>query len=205
MKTKTILLNNDSDYNKLIKKLNLYKSILYINTHFQIKNNINKEDIEYIINALNIKNRKKRIEYIYNQSCEIIDSKKKDINMCGFKKGICYAQRKKLHSKCNGCCRRCIYQTNNGCSTQNLSCKLFNCSEVTKRYDVITYKDLNLLKILSLKNKCIIKSDYFSSKEDVLKDLYSHSILYATIRIVYRLIKSQIYLSKPNKKTLNVK
>ena len=58
----------------------------------------------------------------------------------------------------------CKYQTNHGCSTNNLACKLFNCSEVIKRYEVITYKDLKLLKVLSLKNQFIVKSDYFSKE-----------------------------------------
>ena len=105
-------------------------------------------------------------------------------------------QRKLNNGKCNGCCRKCLYQTNKGCPTKNLACKLFNCSEVTSRYDVIKYDDLKLLKLLSLKNQFIIKSDYFSTREDVLKDLYSYSLTYATLRIVCRLVKNYFYFRR---------
>ena len=47
-------------------------------------------------------------------------------------------------------------------------------------------------------NQFIIKSDYFSTREDVLKDLYSYSFTYSTLRIVYRLVKNYIYSKKKN-------
>lgn len=156
--------------------------------------------IDYIVNALNIKNRKKRITYIYDSSCKLIDDNTKNSNICGFKNGKCYVQRNLNNEKCNGCCRKCLYQTNKGCPTKNLSCKLFNCSEVTSRYNTIKYDDLKILKLLSLKNRIIIKSDYFSRREDVLKDLYAYTLSYSTLRILYRIIINCIKLSKKNKK-----
>lgn len=201
MKAKIITINNYNDYNKFLKKINIYKSILYYNTLFEVKNNINEKNIEYITNALNMKNHTKRIEYVYDQSCKLIDEKNKDINICGFENGKCWVQRKIKNGKCNGCCRMCIYQTSNGCSTKNLSCKLFNCTEVKSRYDVIRYNDLKLLKLLSKKNQIIIKSDYFSKREDALKNLYSYSLIYSTFRIVYRLIRNYINVNKIIKKS----
>ena len=200
MKSKIITINNYNDYNKFLKKINIYKSILYYNTLFEVKNNINEKNIDYITNALNMKNRKKRIEYVYDQSCKLIDRKNQGINICGFENGKCWVQRKIKNGKCNGCCRKCIYQTSNGCSTKNLSCKLFNCTEVRSRYNVIRYNDLKLLRLLSKKNQIIIKSDYFSKREDVLKDLYSYSLIYSTFRIVYRLIRTYINVNKIIKK-----
>ena len=200
MKSKIITINNYNDYNKFLKRINIYKSILYYNTLFEVKNNINEKNIDYITNALNMKNRKKRIEYVYDQSCKLIDRKNQGINICGFENGKCWVQRKIKNGKCNGCCRKCIYQTSNGCSTKNLSCKLFNCTEVRSRYNVIRYNDLILLKLLSKKNQIIIKSDYFSKREDVLKDLYSYSFIYSTFRIVYRLIRNYITVNKIIKK-----
>lgn len=200
MKSKIITINNYKDYNKFLKKINIYKSILYYNTLFEVKNNINEKNIDYITNALNMKNRKKRIEYVYDQSCKLIDRKNQGINICGFENGKCWVQRKIKNGKCNGCCRKCIYQTSNGCSTKNLSCKLFNCTEVRSRYNVIRYNDLKLLRLLSKKNQIIIKSDYFSKREDVLKDLYSYSLIYSTFRIVYRLIRTYINVNKIIKK-----
>ena len=200
MKSKIITINNYKDYNKFLKKINIYKSILYYNTLFEVKNNINEKNIDYITNALNMKNRKKRIEYVYDQSCKLIDRKNQGINICGFENGKCWVQRKIKNGKCNGCCRKCIYQTSNGCSTKNLSCKLFNCTEVRSRYNVIIYNDLKLLRLLSKKNQIIIKSDYFSKREDVLKDLYSYSLIYSTFRIFYRLIRNYINVNKIIKK-----
>ena len=201
MRSKIIRINNDNDYNKLLKKLFIYKSILYRNTLFVVKNNVSNEMIDSIINALNIKKRKKRISFVYDQSCYFIDEKNKGVNICGFKNEKCYVQRKLKNGKCNGCCRMCIYQTKDGCPTKNLACKLFNCSEVRKRYEVIEYKDLKLLKVLSLKNQIIIKSDYFSKREDVLKDLYSYTLTFSTLRIVYRLTKNFIKFNRKQKES----
>ena len=184
MLEKRLIINNEKDYNKFIRRLYLYRSFLFKNVYFKLINNYSNEYILPIINALNIKMRKPRIKYIYDTSCQIIDDKYKGINICGFKNNKCYAQLN--NNYCNGCCRKCKYQTSHGCPTKNLACKLFNCSEVTKRYNVITFKDLKLLKVLSIKNQFIVKSDYFSKEEDVLKDLYSYSIIYSTIRIIIR-------------------
>ena len=199
MRSKTILINNSNDYNNFLSKINIYKSILYCNTLFVVKNNIKNQMIDYIINALNIKNRKKRIVYIYDSSCELIDDNTKNINICGFKNNKCYVQRKIKNGKCNGCCRKCLYQTNEGCPTKNLACKLFNCSEVRKRFDAITFDDLKLLKLFSLKNRLVIQSDFFVRREDVLKDLYAYTLTYSGIRIIYHQVRNIIYLHKFNK------
>lgn len=199
MRKKVILISNNNDYKKFLRRIYIYKSILYCNTLFIVKNDNNDKMIDYITNALNIKNRKKRITYIYDSSCKIIDDNTKNINICGFKNDKCYVQRILKNGKCNGCCRKCLYQTKNGCPTKNLACKLFNCSEVKSRYEVIKYEDLKILRLLSLKNRIIIKSDYFSKREDVLKDLYAYTLTYPTLRIIYRLIRNYLYLNKINK------
>ena len=192
---KKIVINNYQDYKKFLNKLWIYKSVFYKNIIFKVENKINEVNVDCIINALNIKNRRKRIDYIYDTCCDIINNKFKGINICGFENGRCYVQRRNIN-KCNGCCRKCLYQSNKGCTTSNLSCKLFNCTEVKSRYNVIEYKDLKLLKLYSLKNRILIGSEYFSKREDVLKDLYSFSLVYATSRIVYRIIRNSIVLSK---------
>ncbi len=205
MRYKMITINDYRDYNKFLKKVNLYKSILYYNTFFVLKNNIHDVMIDYVISALNIKKRKKRIKFIYDESCKMINEKVQGFNICGFKDGKCYVQQKLKNNKCNGCCRMCIYQTNSGCSTINLTCKLFNCSEVTSRYDVMTSNDLKILKVLSFKNQLIIKSDYFSKREDVLKDLYSYSLIYSAIRMFYRIIRNFVYFNVVTKLVVSKK
>ena len=152
--------------------------------------------LEECINGLNIKNRYKRITYVYDTACSIIDSNTKGLNVCGFKNNKCYIQQKQNNGKCNGCCRLCKYQNSNGCPTKNLACKLFNCSEVKKRYKTIEYKDLAILKLLSLKNRLIVKSDYFSTREEVLKDLYAYTLTYSILRIFFRSIRNLISKTK---------
>lgn len=196
MKRKTIVIESKEDYTKFIKRIILYKSILYINTEFQVKGCQVNDKIQQMINGLNIKNRYKRITYVYDTACSIIDSNTKGLNVCGFKNNKCYIQQKQNNGKCNGCCRLCKYQNSNGCSTKNLACKLFNCSEVKKRYKTVEYKDLDILKLLSLKNRLIVKSDYFATREDVLKDLYAFTLTYSILRVISRNIRNFISTTK---------
>lgn len=191
---KVIIINNSKDYVKLLKHIKYYKIMSYFNITFEIQNNIKNDEVHAISKALNIKKRKKRIEYVYDEICRFIDSKNKNINICGFEHNKCHVQLLKGSDKCNGCCRTCLYQSTNGCLTKNLACKMFYCSEVKKRYKVLKYDDLNLLKLLSWKQRFIIKSDYFSLREDVLKDLYSISIIYSSSRILYRMIRNYLLL-----------
>ena len=66
----------------------------------------------------------------------------------------------------------CIYQGKKRYMTKNLTRKLFTCSEVEKRYKIIKFDDLKILKFLSFRNRIILKHDYFSKREDVINDLY---------------------------------
>ena len=81
----------------------------------------------------------------------------------------------------------CIYQGKKRYMTKNLTRKLFTCSEVEKRYKIIKFDDLKILKFLSFRNRIILKHDYFSKRED---NLYYGSIILWTIRIIIRLINN---------------
>ena len=166
----------------------IYKTFIFKKVYFKTNN----EDLKLIVDALNIKNNKKRINYIYDTCCDIIDNKYKNINICGFNCHKC------LNNIENGCCKNCMYQSINGCPSKNLTCKLFYCSKVKEKYDVIKYEDLKLLKLFNLKQRYIIQIDYFAKREEVLKDLYSISFIYSFIRILIRQIKN-IYLINKNK------
>ncbi len=176
--------------------LPLYRTFIFRWVKFECLSN-DKQD-QMIVKALNIKNRKERITYIYDSACLLVDNYYNNENICGFKHNQCYVQRRKKLNLINGCCRCCRYSTSRGCSTKNLTCKLFVCSEVCKRRKVITYEDLKILKVLSFRQQILIKSDYFSLREDVLKDLYSYSIIYAGLRILFRLLKNTIILKRKN-------
>ena len=64
---------------------------------------------------------------------------------------------------------------------------------------MLEYKDLKLIKLLSIKNKLFIKSDYFSLREEALGDLYAYTCTYAIIRVVYRLIRNYIKRKRKEK------
>ena len=182
---KLIKINNQTALDKFYRKLFFYKSFIFKKTYFTVETNF--EEVKPIINALNIKKRKERIIYIYDEACNQIDKHYQNKNICGFKNNKCYVQQKLQNGTINGCCRMCLYQSTKGCTTKNLTCKLFTCSEVEKRCKVIKFDDLKILNLLSFRNRMILKSDYFSKREDVIKDLYYGSILIWSVRIVIRL------------------
>lgn len=178
----------------------LYKSILFNCINFESKC-IDKQ-INIIIKGLNIKNRKQRIMFIYDEACRLIDNKSNGKNICGFKNCRCICHRKQNLNYYYGCCRMCRYKTDNGCPTKNLACKLFNCSFINNKHDVIEYNQLKVLKLLSIRQRFLVKSDYFALREDVLKDLYSYSFIYSSIKIIFRLVINVVYI-KRNEKFFN--
>lgn len=183
---KVVKVKDKTALDKFYQKLFFYKRIWFKKTNFILDSNF--EELKPIVEALNIKNRKQRITYIYDTACQQIDDHYQNKNICGFKNNKCYVQQKLQNGTINGCCRCCMYQSPKGCTTKNLTCKLFTCSEVEKRCQVIKFDDLKILNLLSIRNKMILKSDYFSKREDVINDLYYGSFLLWSIRIVTRMI-----------------
>ena len=182
------VINDKAALDNFYRKLFFYKSFIFKKTTFTVETKY--EQIKPIIKALNIKKRKDRITYIYDEACRQIDNHYKNKNICGFKNNKCYVQQKLNNGTINGCCRLCKYQREKGCKTVNLTCKLFTCSEVEKRCKIITFDDLKILNLLSYRNKMILKSDYFSKRENVIKDLYYGSVILWAIRIIIRLINN---------------
>ena len=171
---KKIVINNEKDLKKFYKFIKIYRYLKFL--EFDSDN----KEIKPIINALNIKRRNKRITYIYDYACSFIDAYWDNINYCGFKNNKCYTQQYKGCKYQNGCCRLCMYQSSKGCTTSNLTCKFYYCTEVCKHYKVLKYDDIKILKLFSLRQKVIIKHSYFCSREQILFDLkYSGIILYA--------------------------
>lgn len=184
---KVLKINNQKDLNKFYNRLFLYRSFLYNFVTFKLERD--KYDINDLILALNIKNRRKRLEFIYDTACQEIDNYFANKNVCGFENNQCRVQRKLKNDKFNGCCRKCSFQCSGPCPTKNLACKLFYCSEVKSRYKIIKIEDLKVIKVLFWRQKILIKSDYFSSREEVIRDLYLNSYIIGVIRIGYRFVK----------------
>lgn len=170
--------------------LPIYKHIYRHLNSFHI--NASDEEINEIIKAISIKKRKERIEFVYDGACEILDNQFNGCNICGFNNYKCLAQQSGNCNFFNGCCRRCVYQSTNGCKTSNLTCKLFYCCEVTNKYKVLQIKDLKILKVLSFRQKIILKHDYFTSREDVIRDLQIGSPTIFIIRTLYRFFTKNI-------------
>ena len=158
-----------------------------------------KEKFGDIEEAKKIKSRFKRIKYIYDNTCKTIDALHKGENICGFNCNKCIIQQINKSDEINGCCRTCRYQSKKGCTTSNLTCKLFYCDEVRKKYKVYDFNDLELLTLLSKRQRLILKYDLFSSREEVLLDLYLGSIVLSAIRLIYSCYKNSYYLIFKNR------
>jgi len=180
-----IIIRNEKDYKKFIRKIFLYKSIIYKYVHFEVENDIDNEYIDVIINGLNIKKRCERIEYIYDEVCKILN-KRMDLNICQFKNNKCIVQRENNTNNCNGCCLKCVHQLNGRCNTENLTCKLFYCPTIKKKYKITKMKDIIPLKLFSLRQRLIFKTDFFASREQHLNDLYHYSLIVAMYNIFKR-------------------
>ena len=177
--------------------LPLYKSFIFYFIKFKPSPNLTPQT-KLVIKGLNIKNRRKRITYIYDKCCDIIEKQEKGQNVCGFVNKQCIKQRIENKGEMYGCCSPlCV--TENGCTTKNLSCKLIFCKEAKEKYKVLEYKDLKLLKLLSIKNRLIVWSDFYSTREEVLGDLYCYTITFTLYRIAFRRIK-KLLLKIRNKK-----
>ena len=187
---KIIVINNKNDLDKFYSRIKYYRSPLYRFTTFKSDN----KEIEKIIEALNIKRRCKRIKFVYEESCDYIDNynNKLSKNICGFNNNKC------LNNVVNGCCRKCYYRGKKGCTTSNLTCKLFFCTKVCDKFKILTFDDVKLLKCLSYRNQIIVKHNFYTRKEDYLVDLYIGWITITILRYFYRTIKHK-FVKKNNK------
>jgi len=168
---------------KNTKLLFVYRGILFKFVNFHTKD----DKLKNIVNALNIKKRKQRIEYVYDEAISYINEYYSN-DLCKFVNNKCIAARKYKIDRINGCCRLCIHQNNTGCKVNNLSCKLFYCKAALENIKELNINDIEILKCLNKKQRFILKSDYFSTREEVINDSY-YGIVIATIRMCYRQIK----------------
>ena len=126
-----------------------------------------------ILNEKNIKIKyEKALEYISNY----LINEKKIYEMCDFRAGKCIANRlnKSAHN-CNGCCYKykeglCKYLKNNKCSIDCITCKLFICEYLEKKYGKIKINKIPGIKsIFNKKQLNIIKRSFFKDKDEIIK------------------------------------
>ena len=173
--------------------MNDYKKMKRIirNDHKDYQYTIYIEDREYpydtkefwmlkMVKALNIKDLELRYNYIYDEMCTILDNISHKV--CDFKCDKCYGNRSgKCFATINGCCyfhkKPCPYLVDSVCQHRSISCKIFLCSPIEKKYKfkskVNTYPLLD--NFFNHRQKDVIHYSYRETMDDVVGKL----LLYA--------------------------
>lgn len=177
-----------TDYNGFIKQIpklrwKAREHIIGLNyqgkTIFNDKEFIHElKDIPSIITTLNIKNKRKRYEYIYDVVCNYIDNEFKENNYCDFINNQCIYYRNQTNKEhINGCCFSykkgllCEY-FNNGCTIKSMGCKFHVCKYLKKQGITFKIDDFPLLKyFFNTRQKVILRFSFFTDKEEVINKL----------------------------------
>ena len=165
---------------KSTKLLFLYRSLLFRHVKFETKD----KELKNIVRALNIKKRKKRIEYVYDEAIKYINNYYLD-DLCKFENNMCIAQRNGKRNGTFGCCRECPLVTDIGCPSSNLACKLIYCKSALGNVKLLKLREIQILKCLSLFQRIILKGDFFHTREEILNDLY-YGPVYSSFRIYFK-------------------
>lgn len=173
---------------KFIKRIKYYKYIPYIKYETELED----KELEELINILNTKGRLNRIRKIINEGLNYIDHYYRNVDLCLFKNNRCICHRTIKKNYINGCCRKCKYQSNFGCKTRNVACKMFNCSYVKKNQEkLLTFNEIPFFKLFNPYQRFILKNDYFTKEEEIVKDLYVGPI-YLSIRLIKRFLIDRV-------------
>ena len=149
---------------------------------------INDKDInskmKIVDSILEIEDKEKRVNYIYDLLCDYLDKEFKDKNICDFNCGICKKRQEmirqgvKKSTYVNGCCysylknSNCKYLDNGTCTTRNLGCKLFTCDYLIRKGYKYKLKDIYLSKyFFNFRQKLYIENSTRISKEEVIKGI----------------------------------
>ena len=78
-----------------------------------------------------------------------------------------------IQSSSYGCCykrgKTCNFLTNDGCSIQSISCKLFLCEYLEKKYGKIKLSEIfPVKKLFNKKQIFIIKNSFFVNNDDLV-------------------------------------
>ena len=172
------------DTKKLIKKCdknNLELELIYNNKKLTSRDKNGKlKDIIDIMTAINIKDKYKRYEFIYDTVCNELD-KRINTNYCQFKDDICIRDRQKNNNHKNGCCEctgrgKCKYLIDSKCTLGNcMACKLFTCHTLKKLGIKENINDYVLTKyFFTTKQKDILRFSYWTPREIVLDRLMNN-------------------------------
>lgn len=186
---KEIIIGID-DLNNFVKVIRKYKNNDNIKLLFKYENKLYEKPDDNldrynryleVIEVFNIKDKRKRLSYIYDNVCAYFDRDMREKNYCEFENGTCIANRlgKSVHSD-NGCCYRkrqlCKFLTNEGCINPNPTCKIFMCSYLNKVKKVPNYSTKKLLItscLLNSKGHDFFKRNYFITKDEFIDKFMS--------------------------------
>ncbi len=182
---RTIEINDKEQFYKLLW---WYKKPWYRWTFF--KSDIDDQELQDIIEALNIKNRFKRVEFIYDTACKRLDEFYKNDNICEFCNNQCLVQQKHDLKYSNGCCRLCKLQSDKGCTTSNLSCKLFYCDRIRDLKKTLYLKDMRILELYSLRQRIMCTHNYFATRKQFLLDLKLGLFMFFGYHLLYRIVRN---------------
>lgn len=149
----------------------------------EIKDNKEIRQISLLVEASNIKKRKKRLTFIYDKSCDLLDEDFYGKNICEFKNNQCFVNR--MHGcSVDGCCRSkdnmnaCRFLVKHKCTNRNIACKFHVCSCMRKKGYYFKVNDIYMLRYLySWKQRLFCYFNLFISREKFLKDIYDNSII----------------------------
>ena len=146
------------------------------------------------IEAILLDNKKSMYEYIYDETCNYLDSNFYGKNLCNFNNNKCGAKK---NTSCSvGCCRhyknrflgplkinyelvKCEYLKDYRCSAKCLPCKLFTCDYLEKKGVRFKIKDIFLLDtFFNPIQKITLKFAVYNTKEIIIKRLIVKSYLW---------------------------
>lgn len=177
----------ENNKNRMIRKIHSLvkycdKKNLGIIIHSYLDSNTNRE-LHIIEKGINLKDKKKRYSYVYDEICKILDEKV-DTNYCEFKNDTCYRDRLKNNGHKNGCCEcagrgKCKFLKNGVCTMKScMACKLFTCAALRKKG--INEKATNYLPLkvfFTSKQRDILSYSFWVPKEVVIKRLLDNKFV----------------------------
>jgi len=128
----------------------------------------------------------KRYEIVYDYICDELDKKFANNSICQFENDRCIANRKyNNRDKIMGCCysfkfngwqisdvKLCEHQRDGGCDVKCLGCKLFTCKYLKEHGIKFSLENMPIaLAFFSKKQREILRTTFFTSKENVLNDV----------------------------------
>ena len=172
-----------TDIDKTIKKT---KKLLRLCDRKKLELVINgntNEDLEMVKNAINIKDREDRYNYIYDTVCKILDDRICNENYCEFENDVCIRFKKENPNHKNGCCEwkgrgKCKYLVDSVCTMKTcMACKLFTCPFLYKEKGIRqNVNDYVLIKYFFNRNqKYILECSFWTPKEIVMKRLLANN------------------------------